>query len=219
MVKLPKLLPNEIHVWSAERTAVDIGPAERLLDRGELDRARRRGGPAGRRHLAAHMVLRRIVAGYLGDAPEAIRFDRHCAHCGSAEHGKPAADPAVDVSLSHSGELSLVAICRAPFAVGVDVERLRSGVDWAAVSKVPSSGGAAGFQEWTRAEAVVKAAGLGLAGTPRIRPDAERGWRRGSVDGLPDPWHVRDLRCPPGYAAAVATSDPGASVRMFSWSE
>ncbi|SEF85748.1 4'-phosphopantetheinyl transferase [Thermomonospora echinospora] len=222
-MSIPPLPDGEIHIWSADRRDTDLGHARQVLDPGELARADRRGEPGRSRYLASHLAFRTILGGYLGRAADTLRFDRRCAHCGDPGHGKPAADPALDASLSHSGERFLIAVCRSPGRVGVDIERIRPGVDWAAISALRSLPRLAGFQEWTRTEAVLKAAGVGLAGRARPWPGAPDGGthpagRRFLVDGSPEPWYAHDLGCPPGHVGAVATGLPDATVRMFTWS-
>ncbi|MFD5466894.1 4'-phosphopantetheinyl transferase family protein [Kitasatospora sp. NPDC127059] len=143
--------------------------------------------------------------------------------------------PGVHFSLSHSGELALLAV--APRPVGVDVETVRSGRDVDRLSRrfFPSQerelvalGGRPAFARlWTRKEACVKASGgrltEGLAlpvahaatqATVRIPdvPDAP------APAGLAGPWRVADLplpEAPEPYAGSVALL--GAEPFAVSW--
>jgi 4'-phosphopantetheinyl transferase len=148
-------------------------------------------------------TLRRVLALYLGEAPEQIALSRD-------ERGKPrlAAEPErLAFNLSHSGDLSLVAISRGR-EVGVDVERVKPGRDLVAIAEralVPEEAAlvcAAAepertrlfYELWTRHEARLKCLGLGLTGTPS--------WPTPPVT-------VENLPIDPGYAAALAVSgDP-----------
>jgi 4'-phosphopantetheinyl transferase len=126
------------------------------------------------------------------------------------ERGKPhlANDPGeLAFNLSHSGDLSLVAISRGR-EVGVDVEQVKPERDLVAIAERalgPEEGAmvraAEGdertrlfYELWTRHEARLKCLGVGLAGTPT--------WPS-------PPVAVESLPIDPGYAAAVAmTGDP-----------
>jgi 4'-phosphopantetheinyl transferase len=90
-------------------------------------------------------ALHRVLAVYLGQQPQQIRFER-------GEHGKPhLADAAIrlEFNLSHSGELALVAVS-GEHEVGVDVERVRP------------KRGESFYRRWARHEAHVKCLGSGL---------------------------------------------------------
>jgi 4'-phosphopantetheinyl transferase len=104
----------------------------------------------------------------LRDRLGATAVGRLCPRCGSAEHGRPwvrlpaGAGPAPSVSTAYAGGLALVAWSwDAP--VGVDVERADA-----------DAGAYGDATAWTRAEAVLKASGAGLARDP------------GAPAGLPD---------------------------------
>jgi 4'-phosphopantetheinyl transferase len=101
----------------------------------------------------------------------------------AGESGKPrlAVEPGrLAFNLSHSGGLALVALAPGGIDVGVDVERIKERRDLArlaarwlpeadarAVGAVPAAEQASVFYPaWTRHEARVKCAGVGLAGEP-----------------------------------------------------
>ncbi|MDX6634972.1 MAG: 4-phosphopantetheinyl transferase [Solirubrobacterales bacterium] len=156
----------------------------------------------------ADQALRRVLALYLGEAPEAIELAR-------GEHGKPglAAQPErLAFNLSHSGELALVAVSQGR-EVGVDVEREKPERDLVALAEralAPEEAAtvsAAGKDErtgvfyelWARHEARLKCLGVGLGRVPWPSP----------------PVTVMNLPIDPGYAAAVAVTGDAAPV--FCW--
>ena len=161
-----------------------------------------------KRSLVGHIALRLLLAELTGAAPESLRFERRCGHCGEAGHGKPqlSTRPELDFSLSHSGGLALIAVASGR-RVGADVERVRPRTDVRAIARgsltarerrtiesceTDEARRAAFFRCWTRKEAYLKGIGTGLAGGLDADPEAARGW------------HVSSLPVPPGYAAAVA---------------
>lgn len=148
-----------------------------------------------------------VAARYLGVDPGAVAVGR------SAE-GKPVVEGApFAVSLARSGNVTLVAVAQAA-AVGVDVETLRESLDgWALpdhaltetergrLAQAPPGEQAALFlAAWTRKEALLKAAGTGLAVDPGLieldgnevvvvpsELGSARGW---ALAGLVLPGHV-----------------------------
>ena len=163
---------------------------------------------AGKRSLVGHVALRLVLGELTGCAPERLRFERRCGHCGGSGHGKPqlAGRPDLDFSLSHSGELVLIAVARGR-RVGADVERVRARTDVLAIARGSLSGRErraieagrtdaarreAFFRCWTRKEAYLKGLGVGLAGGLDTDPDEAPGWQ------------VHSLPVGAGYAAAVA---------------
>jgi 4'-phosphopantetheinyl transferase len=116
-----------------------------------------------------------VVARYLHVDPSSVRLAR-------APTRKPELLGApLRVSLAHSGEVALVAVTKS-HDVGVDVETLRDGVDrWSLVDHAltprerhrleavpPMQRASAFLSMWTRKEALLKAAGVGLAVDPRL---------------------------------------------------
>jgi 4'-phosphopantetheinyl transferase len=153
--------------------------------------------------VASEALLLRVLAHYLGEAPEEIGLARD-------EHGKPrlVTEPErLAFNLSHSGELALVAVSCGR-EVGVDVERAKPERDLVALAEralgpedaaaVRAAGGDERtrlfYELWTRHEARLKCLGVGLAGTPT--------WPT-------PPVAVENLPIDPGYAAALAVrGDP-----------
>lgn len=225
----PELRTGVVHLWYLELDELELPDGGDCLDADERQRARRLQRPVDRRrYRAAHCALRHVLAGYTGQSPGALRFHRFCPRCGPSVHGKPiwAVDSdrvALDVSLSHSEQVAVIAVCRPPLAVGVDVEQVRTGVNWSAVL---SDGGTGpqlsdrdGTQAWTRLEAVGKAAGTGVVDLPRVGEPRADGWADARVPGVPGVWFVRAVEAPDGYAAALAVNDlPSGGTRTLRWS-
>jgi len=152
--------------------------------------------------LESDRALRLVLARYLGEAPEAIALAR-------GERGKPRLAKAPErlaFNLSHSGELTLVAVTRGR-EVGVDVEREEPERDLVALAEralAPEDAAAVQaaaegertsvfYALWTRHEARLKCLGVGFGKAVWPSP----------------PLAVQAIPADPGYAAAVAvTGDP-----------
>ncbi len=154
-------------------------------------------------------VLLRVLARYLGDAPEEIELTR-------GDRGKPrlAHDPErLGFNLSHSGDLALIAVSQGR-EVGVDVERLKPERDLVALAEraldpkeATAVRAASGdertrlfYELWTRHEARLKCLGLGLGP---------------ALDQPPPRLAVETLPIDRGYAAAVAVT--GDAVPICGW--
>jgi 4'-phosphopantetheinyl transferase len=221
-----------VRVVEVELARIDVTDAAQVLDAGERARAEAFLRPADRdRYVASHVAFREIVAACLAAAPAEIEFVRDCLHCGDPGHGKPrvaapaapaapGAAGALDVSLSHAGELAVVALVAAPLRVGVDVEQERPDLDWSEILGAPCPDARTGVRRWTRAEAVLKAAGLGLVARPEVGDVADpEGWHPASVPGTAGPWFVRDIpvRAGDGYALAVSVDGGDVELQVTTW--
>ena len=214
----------DLHVWRVDLTACDEPGGAALLSRDERARVARLVNERARiRFRAARIAMRRLLAGYLRLGPEAVALEY-------GEHGKPrlarganGEPPTLFFNLSHSGGLALLAVGGAG-EIGVDIERIRPlrypeelardhltaaerepHEDWATAEARPDF-----FRVWARKEAMLKAAGLGLA-RPLDRVDTIRG----VLDGRP--YWVLDLRPGEGFAGAVACTSAPAAVRRWRW--
>jgi 4'-phosphopantetheinyl transferase len=227
---VPPLAAGGCQVWWGD--AADAGPRhDALLAADDLTRRDRLTRPADRRRLTAAWAVARVLLGAaVGVPPARVRIDRTCPGCG-AQHGKPRLldDPAVQFSVSHSGDVVVVAVHRGG-AVGVDVEEIgRFGpaeLDLLAgqvlapeergcLRAVPAGERAAAFTTyWVRKEAVVKLTGEGLTAAPDtvvVSPphEAPRLLVRRTADGGPAAVALHTLRPPAGFAAALAVAEPG----------
>ena len=157
-------------IWRWNASAVRTQPA--ILSQQELSRADDMAPRRGARFLADRSALRRILAGHLRSPPGSLAFTYSAL-------GRPALVPhggiTPDFNLSHSGDLSVLAVCRTG-AVGVDIEHLRALPDILAVARrvfpqdwverllaqPEAIRRRAFFELWTRFEACQKATGRGV---------------------------------------------------------
>jgi len=212
--------PRSAHVFSFS-TSVDEPTHQALLallSPDERERARRFvHARDARRFAAGRGRLRQILGQYLGRPPREVRI-------GYGAHGKPRLlerDPGLEFNASASGELALVAV-RHQGPVGVDVERVRPGIDAGSMvrrfftaeearrwdelprdERVPAF-----FSLWTCKEALLKATGRGLA----LRLDAVEialGPGSAALARIAGPradaarWSLWTWRPAAGYAAAL----------------
>lgn len=164
------MVDGEIHLWQADLAAgrETLPTLEQTLSAAELAKADRFRFEVDRdRYIFAHGAVRAILARYLDTTASELVFR-------SGPQGKPeVASGTLRFNMSHSHELVLCAISRTG-DLGVDVERLRPGVEkglcWcfspSALRSLdglaPSARRRALFQGWTRMEAYWKAHGEGL---------------------------------------------------------
>jgi 4'-phosphopantetheinyl transferase len=168
------------------------------------------------RYVVARAALRNILARYLNTCPGELVFRYGAA-------GKPELEGgAVSFNISHSHDLALCAIS-STCEVGVDVERIASGVEhdlaaWLCsgstfrrLQALPQSARAYTFlQGWTRMEAYSKALGDGLA--PSLE-NFDRFLCRVDERG----WWFHDF-CPRrGYLATLAAQSRRRRLRYRQW--
>ena len=180
---------DTVVVWTIN-TRVPVPPD--VLDARERHRAGTLLDPdARRRFTTAHAAVRAIVGRAVAVPPAEVRFTY-------GVHGKPHT-PGVQLSVAHSGDLSLLALS-VHRAVGVDVQAVpdegqaaRMAARW--FPPAEAAGGADQFTiAWVRKEARVKAAGGRLVEGLPVR-----------VDGpVADGYRLADLEVPGRRRAAVA---------------
>ncbi|NHC23604.1 hypothetical protein G6553_10540 [Nocardioides sp. IC4_145] len=137
-----------------------------------------------RREGSEREALRALATRLLLEHTGAAGVVRLCPRCGGDDHGQPlltGAGPLPRVSLAYADGLVALAWGHGG-PVGVDVEREGSPVEAYGDRRA-----------WTRAEALLKHAGTGLAHDPR--------------DDLPDDVPTHDLGAPDGYVGTVAGRD------------
>jgi len=229
-----ELRPDEVHVWRVglgERAAIGSAGLEALSEAERARAARFHFEADRRRFVASHAALRGILASYLGVEPSALAF-------GEGPHGKPFLDApeagrSIRFSLSHSGDVGLVAVSLGR-KVGVDVERVRpredldrfvarylSPLERQALERIPSDDRLRVFFEtWTLKEAYLKACGDGLLreldafdvtvgeAQPRLLAVRDR-----AADAAR--WALMRLAPGAGYVAAFAVEGSGWQLRRF----
>ncbi|MBP2297610.1 4'-phosphopantetheinyl transferase family protein [Azospirillum picis] len=226
-----RMPPGVVRVWYADLAGLSMqcGALRALLSDDEIERADR----FLMKRLTERFILRRgllrLLLGRLtGRDPGGLRFDY-------GSHGKPSLAGGPFFNLADSEESLAIAVS-ADGPVGADIERLRpieSGegiaerffhdIERAALKALPPDRRDEGFLlAWTRKEAFIKAAGVGLSmpldqfavevapGAPpavlaiddRLRADV----------GTPEEWSLFDRRILPGTIAAVAVRATGRTV-------
>jgi 4'-phosphopantetheinyl transferase len=226
---VPPLPCDEVHVW---QSALDHDPAtvqrlEGLLDFDERGRAGRFYFRKDReRYIVGRGLLRMLLGQYLRVGPDAVRL-------WYTAHGKPVlvseiGESDLTFNVAHSDSLILYAVARGR-EVGVDLERLRPGVEcrelaeWffspreaAELAAVPpEQQERAFFAGWTRKEAYIKALGLGMA-VPLDRfavslaPDRAAALLAAEHDPAQlGRWELCELTPAPGYLGALAVEGTG----------
>ena len=204
----PALHAGEVHLWLAT-----LGPfaceEPPVLTADEWLRAERFHHAVDRhRYIASRTALRTILARYASAPPGALRFLR-------GEYGKPhLAGSLLRFNLSHSEDAMLLAVTHRR-EVGVDLEFVRENLSFEMLSEhyftpddqwqlriTPESKRRAKFFElWTRAEAQIKARGLGLSDALRF-DDADR-------------FTLHSFMPAPGFAAALAVE--GSDFEVSCW--
>lgn len=179
------------------------------------------------RHLAGRALARRMLR---------TAFGRDCAaEFARSPYGKPfCTEVSADFSISHSGNMVWVALCRNA-GVGMDVEKMRPLPDAAELTSQlhpqeqkalmalpPAELQAAFYRCWTRKEAVIKAVGMGLSMSLQSfsvnTGPQESGWiasitantacgMSAALDATGQ-WTCRDIKATEGYQCSVAARSP-----------
>ena len=208
---------NEVHLWRIDlrRAPPVLSALDALLSPEERERAGvQAGDDLRRRFVAAHGMMRRILAGYAGLPPERLVLST-----GPEKPRLRGGGPRFN--LAHSGDLALLAVA-ADREVGIDVEclGLRRDTDAVMRSFAPEEEAAlvalppeerrlAVLRVWTRKEAYLKATGRGLAegpGSVRVSVRLGEPARLLSVRDRPGEaarWALTDVDCGEGHMAAL----------------
>lgn len=211
-------------IWWARASDADLVDYDDLSDLERAREARFRTDADRARFVVGAMLLRITLARTVGASVRGLTVDRKCPHCGD-QHWKPTVPGSnVDVSVAHASDWVVVAVAEGA-RVGVDVEpRGRSLADIGAMILAPEERRAAAGSDhellriWTRKEATLKAAGVGLSAPPNelvVLPGDPAEIRRlpHGVE-LPTPATILDLDAPRGAVAAIAVA--GAQVQRHS---
>ena len=231
-LRLPlEVAPGEVHVvrFGLDREAEQVAALRSLLSSEERTRADRFVFPQHRdRFAVGRGVLRQVLGGCLGQAPQALGFEY-------GPQGKPSL-PGADLAfnLSHAAGLALLALARGA-RLGVDVEDAERTVDHEGVGRrffspaehevlmaLPVEQRRDGFfNAWTRKEAFIKAKGGGLsipldsfAVTLRPGEPARLLWTRDDPAEA-SRWTLLELSPGPGFAGALMVE--GAPDRVSLW--
>jgi 4'-phosphopantetheinyl transferase len=209
-----------VDVWRIDLALgcnADIDDDIAVLSRDERVRLAWRQGIVRARFARAHAALRRVIATYEGMAAAAVEV--------STPYGSgPQTRTGLELSLSHSDEIALVAVAATP--VGVDVESLVvaecAGGDLEDMAEMilsdreleilsesaPHMRPVTWLRSWTRKEAWMKANGFGLADQSLSEIDVSRTTLGGHA--------LVDLTPAAGYVGAVAVAHPHVRVN---WKE
>ena len=216
---------GEVHVWRAslERPTqivqrmrcVLAGDEQRRADRFRFERDRSR-------YIVGRALLRGLLAGYLGTAPEALQFQY-------GEFRKPALRGGPWFNVSHSGSIALYAFSSVG-EIGIDVElddadfareriseRFFSPSEVKVLRSLPADVQPRAFLScWTRKEAFIKARGDGLtlaldSFDVTLAPDTRAAVLRTAwCSNEASQWCLEDLSDRrAGYIAAVALRSGG----------
>jgi 4'-phosphopantetheinyl transferase len=181
------------------------------------------------RFVAARGQLRTLLADYLHSDAKTICFEYN-------QYGKPrlkadAHDPPISFNLAHSHDMASLAVAT-DYEVGIDIERIRpmdedlarwvmdDGEHCRFRSLPPEQRTGTFFRCWTRKEAVLKAAGVGLSLPPQcVEVPLGSGTcmahlQDGGEHGSPIGWQVADFVPAQGYAGAVAACGQSWTLRV-----
>ncbi len=223
------LTPDRVDVWrvSLDQPLPAVQRCAQVLSPDEHTRvARFHFERDQRRFTLARGTLRRILARYLGVAPQTIQFQYNAQRKPGLDTTSYPVTP--QFNLSHSGNLAIYAVTTAR-TVGIDIEEIRPITDFVQLVErffsveertmfqlLPDAQRrTAFFAGWVRKEAYIKARGLGLT-LPlsqfdvTLNPDQPARLLR--IQGEPAAatrWTLRDLAVEPGYVAALAVEGQG----------
>ncbi len=214
--QLPSLGTDTIHIWGIHVPDMfdQLDALFSVLCEKEQEKAARFSRESDRQSsIAARGALRILLSGYSNIPAECIKFEY-------TENGKPhLVGPDIDFNVSHSGEWVVLAIGRNR-NIGVDVERIKEGMDVLAIASryfTPEEAKqiqdaedrhSVFFTLWARKEAYVKACGSAL-----FRELSS--FAVPLADGVKEGWHFRRLEAGSKYAAAVVTDKELASVPCY----
>lgn len=214
---------DETHIWYG-RAQVDHTVAVSCLSESERVRYQKFADVwHAQRYAVSVGAARSLLARYCGVAEKELVLGRRpCPRCGAQEHGPPnILTPAgeVEYSLSRSAGWWMLGVSRMP-AIGVDVEHnvdLDLGVVQDALSpaerdyvnRQPTERARADafYSCWTRKEALLKAAGVGIVADLKLldmRPEKAARVEVRYPSGRFSTWCIEDVSLQEDLVAAVA---------------
>lgn len=236
-------LELSVGVIHVVRVRLDYSPqriaelSEFLSDDERKRAARFRFDDPRRQFVTCRSALRRLLGHCCGTPPADVLFQY-------GPHGKPELArgkldptvPQIEFSVSHSGEMGLIAIT-VDARVGIDIEqwhasvkalrlaeRFFSEVESDELRNLPAEKLRAGFYRgWTCKEAYIKATGKGLSlplDSFCVTMDPDLPVALCSVDNEPDAsqrWTISSLDVAQGYAAAVMADQPDCRFDCWDW--
>ncbi|WP_157605142.1 4'-phosphopantetheinyl transferase superfamily protein [Schlesneria paludicola] len=236
------LLAGLVHIV---RVSLDLSPdqvaalsRELLSDDERQKAARYRVDDPRRQFVACRSTLRRLIGEACQIPPRDLQFEY-------GAHGKPELSqvgwpenvPRIEFSVSHSGQLGLIALT-IDSAVGVDIEqrnprvkalkladRFFAASESQELVKLPAERLLDGFYKgWTCKEAYIKATGQGLSlslSSFRVSMDPDHPVALIHVDGQPDAarhWTVQSLAVGDGHSASIMVRQPNCRFQCWAWS-
>ena len=213
---------GDVHVWTFN-TAVEGRAWNHLLSCDEAETARRLTDRNQLRFRNGRGALRLILGSYLLEDPASLEFSR-------SPHGKPClASRELGFSISHSKDVVAIAVALS-CEIGIDIEELRKidnlrsiadhffeAEEIDAISRTaPAMIDRVFLGIWTRKEAVLKAAGIGIAdGLPVAVPVQDA--LKGIGVNLERPegrrrFYLYDLPVEPRFVGALAACNPVTSI-------
>ena len=240
-IRLPlELSPDLVHVIRVRLDLPFIAAADMnaILSDDERQRAVRfRFDEPRQRFATCRTTLRKLLGSCCGILPNAVPL-RY------GDHGKPELSftelephlPRIEFSVSHSGDLGLIAITKES-AVGIDIEECNPAVktlrlaqrffappEAAELSQLPPEKQLAGFYRgWTCKEAYIKATGLGMSLSlssfcVTIDPDQPASLHHVvNQPTEPQRWTIQSGDVAPNYAAAVMVAHPHCRIACWNW--
>lgn len=228
-----KLETHHVDIW---RIALDleldsVKRFESTLSADEVERAAKFQFPKDRdRYVIAHGFLRDVLSRYLKDESSHFKFSVN-------SFGRPSLKGHdLEFNLTHSADFALVAVTT-NHKIGVDVERIRSGISAHVIARQYFSKAEvaelemvplelrerAFFVGWTRKEAYIKAQGMGLSlgldsFDVSITPDQPailRATRPNPEEAIR--WTLLSFPVDSRYEAAVAVDGKDLDFRFWDW--
>lgn len=208
------LPPGEVHLWRFPLVAstVEILTLKTILSADELRRAERLlDSQKAQAYIVGRGRLRQILGFYLHAAPVAVAFTY-------GSNGKPGLTcNSLQFNLSHSEAWAVLAL-RADAAIGVDLEKIDTALDYAALAArffttaenallsaaPPSQRRRRFYQLWTRKEALLKGQGRGFS----VSAEKEAG-----------NWRLQPFWLGPGYVGTVACAGEIQALRRWQVAE